>query len=194
MIKNTRPFWQIEMAAENLLRHCECFNTPYSAIDFMIASCNIDLIPIQVDNPKLMGLLGDDGNGHRFIAYNKAMLPERILFTKAHELGHFVLEHELSGDLLTDTKGNSKNPQETEANVFAAALLMPKKLFLSFLQHTALRLGLEISDGVFDYASWGSAQKRAIVSAMQERFHTSMQSVEYRISDLLESSVKRKDF
>ncbi len=51
-------------------------------------------------------------------------------FTAAHELGHFVLEHEGSLDreirLPGDTKG--RDPREIEADAFAAEFLMPKWL------------------------------------------------------------------
>lgn len=127
MTRKTKQFWQIEMAAENMLKHHECYDAPYSGIEFMIESCKIDLIPIDVENDNLLGMFGDDESGHRFIVYNKNVIPERILFTKAHELGHFVLEHKLKSEILTNTTKKSKDPQETEANVFAVALLMPKQ-------------------------------------------------------------------
>jgi hypothetical protein len=54
-------------------------------------------------------------------------------FVIAHELGHFLLHREPGGldlcdeDALVDWHGN--RPQEEEANVFAAELLMPKDQF-----------------------------------------------------------------
>ena len=70
------------------------------------------------------------------IAYNEASSPERSRFTIAHELGHFLmpLHGENAQCAKTDmgvlTTKDSSRARETEANRFAAELLMPKKLFL----------------------------------------------------------------
>lgn len=51
-------------------------------------------------------------------------------FTAAHELGHFVLEHEGSLDREVRLPGHTsgRDPKEVEADAFAAELLMPKWL------------------------------------------------------------------
>ena len=51
-------------------------------------------------------------------------------FTAAHELGHFVLEHEGSLDREVRMPGDTRNrdPREIEADAFAAEFLMPKWL------------------------------------------------------------------
>lgn len=54
----------------------------------------------------------------------------RDRFTKAHELGHYFLHYvylKLSGDKQFGRGGRDR--AETEANVFASALLMPRKPF-----------------------------------------------------------------
>jgi predicted secreted protein len=60
-------------------------------------------------------------------------------FTAAHELGHFVLEHEGSLDREIGYPGQTKNRdlQEVAADAFAAEFLMPKWLFI----HHARRHG-----------------------------------------------------
>jgi Zn-dependent peptidase ImmA (M78 family)/predicted secreted protein len=52
-------------------------------------------------------------------------------FTAAHELGHFVLEHEGSLDREIRNPGDTKNrdPREIEADAFAAEFLLPKWLY-----------------------------------------------------------------
>ncbi len=173
------------MSAENMLKHHECFNAPYNGIDFMIDSCKIDLIPIAVNSDKLMGLFSDDGNGHRFIAYNQNMIPERILFTKAHELGHFVLGHQLKNELLTDANEKSKDPQEVEANVFASALLMPKASVITVVKKTLADLPIQLNaDGIFEYDVQSKECKTCLVSAMKDVFNTSKISIEWRIRDV----------
>jgi Zn-dependent peptidase ImmA (M78 family) len=187
MKRKTKPFWQIEMTAENLLNQCECYDKPYENIDLMIESCKIDIIPLDIDPNKLLGVLGVDKNGFRFIGYNKNMIPERILFTKAHELGHFILEHELKGELLTDTQMKVKNPQETEANVFAAALLMPKKAILNLVQDC---LGIDryslLNSAGRSYEQLTTQEKNLLIFQMRTKFHTSEEAIYWRLIDILQ--------
>ncbi len=74
------------------------------------------------------------------ITVNAADSPFRQRFTMAHELGHYILHRDILGDGITDNRmyrsdaGSIYNNQlvnsshETEANKFAASLLMPKPL------------------------------------------------------------------
>jgi Zn-dependent peptidase ImmA (M78 family) len=63
--------------------------------------------------------------------------PARQNFTVAHELGHYLLEHELSGaeyTCLFRNPANQKNtPIEKEANCFAANLLVPTYILREYL-------------------------------------------------------------
>ncbi len=67
------------------------------------------------------------------IFLNKNHSKERQTFTLAHELGHYVL-HKGNGKLRIDKYNYGANTkeakEETEANYFAASLLMPKDEFL----------------------------------------------------------------
>lgn len=62
-------------------------------------------------------------------------IPEegKKLFTAAHELGHVVIPSHAKITSFkctsSDVVGNSRNPQEVEANRFAAEWLMPKEIF-----------------------------------------------------------------
>ena len=56
-------------------------------------------------------------------------------FVLAHELGHMILHENLDQDIHVDDihsfiDWSGKRPEETEANIFAANLLMPKKIFI----------------------------------------------------------------
>ncbi len=74
------------------------------------------------------------------ITVNDTDSPFRQRFTMAHELGHYILHRSILGEGITDNRMyrsdadsiyNNKqiNPShETEANKFAASLLMPKPL------------------------------------------------------------------
>jgi Zn-dependent peptidase ImmA (M78 family) len=67
------------------------------------------------------------------IAVNASDSPLRRRFTVAHELGHLVLSHK--GEIFVDkhvvnkraSSGQFVDPQEIEANQFAASLLMPRE-------------------------------------------------------------------
>ena len=175
--RKTKPFWQIEETAKNYLELHNCFDEPYSGIDFIIESCGIDLIPLnKVSNNNLLGFFGNNGK-EKFIAYNSKLIPERILFTKAHELGHFVLNHNLKSDIVTETTVKSKDPQETEANVFAAAFLMPKQVLCPFL--TSINYDINIPfDDLLHF------QKQEVILLVCDRFKTSKQATYFRLKNL----------
>src|SRR3989339_845568 len=64
----------------------------------------------------------------------------RQVFTVAHELGHYFLHADKHQEIyyrkeLTRLDGENP-PQESEANWFAASLLMPKKLILKYWELT----------------------------------------------------------
>ncbi|KRT92194.1 ImmA/IrrE family metallo-endopeptidase [Bacillus sp. GM2] len=60
--------------------------------------------------------------------------PVRKRFTIAHELGHYFLHAESQTDFIDEQsvffRNGQKNKEETEANDFAANLLMPRELVL----------------------------------------------------------------
>ena len=154
-----------------------CFDEPYNGIDFIIESCGIDLIPLnKVSNNNLLGFFGNNGK-EKFIAYNSKLIPERILFTKAHELGHFVLNHNLKSDIVTETTVKSKDPQETEANVFAASLLMPKQVLCPFLTSINYDTNTPFDDLL-------RLQKQEVISLVCDRFKTSKQATYFRLKNL----------
>ena len=69
-------------------------------------------------------------NGRASIGLDSDQSHERRRFTIAHELGHFFLHRNLKETFVDEVfarSGNS-NQIEREANAFAAALLMPKKI------------------------------------------------------------------
>ena len=60
--------------------------------------------------------------GKSFIRYNKKHSLKRNRFTVAHELGHLILGHTAN---FGHVNFRSNNPEEVEANQFAAELLVP---------------------------------------------------------------------
>lgn len=81
---------------------------------------------------KLEKHTGNDGfsakiNGRYIIFYDSCIQPPgRVRFTVAHEMGHIALRH-IAGSATIWNRGETapNDPQEMQANVFAARLLAP---------------------------------------------------------------------
>lgn len=71
-------------------------------------------------------------DGKPFIRYNKNHSVKRNRFTVAHEIGHLVLGHTASCESISFD--NQTNVNETEANQFAAELLMPLAVLKKSIQ------------------------------------------------------------
>jgi len=98
----------------------------------------------------ISGLIGKAENGSFYCYVDKSEPAVRQRFNAAHELGHFVLHREQIGDGIQDNyllrAEGMTNTQETQANRFAADLLMPREL-----------ISQVISEGVTDVS--GLAQR-----------------------------------
>lgn len=107
------------------------------AIDVLACARSVGLPVFSADLPSgVSGMLmrhdplaGDSG----FVCYVDASEPSvRQRFSAAHELGHFALHRHLIGDSHQDNyllrAQGMTNYQETQANQFAADLLMPRDL------------------------------------------------------------------
>lgn len=60
----------------------------------------------------------------KIIGVNKNHSPQRQRFSIAHEIGHFLLNHDIQNDFV-DNQFDKSSSMEREANVFASFLLMP---------------------------------------------------------------------
>ncbi|MEN8383493.1 ImmA/IrrE family metallo-endopeptidase, partial [Acinetobacter radioresistens] len=110
------------------------------------------------------GALLKKDSGQWAILYNPSIESAgRILFTKAHELGHYVLHKTLQNEFqcgIEDFKSYSNDSIETEANKFSSYLLMPigdfrqqidlNDLFQS-LSHCAQRYGVSLTAAVLKW-------------------------------------------
>lgn len=90
---------------------------------------------------RISGLIQKDelhgGESGYAIYTNAHHPPTRRRFTIAHEIGHFMLHKELIGDGITDDglyRSRLRGGFESEANRFAANLLMPRKLVWEFVE------------------------------------------------------------
>ncbi len=89
---------------------------------------------------RISGLIQKDeqyGGKSGYAIYTNARHPiTRRRFTIAHEIGHFYLHRELIGDGITDDglyRSRLRGRFESQANRFAANLLMPQKLVWEFI-------------------------------------------------------------
>jgi Zn-dependent peptidase ImmA (M78 family) len=122
---------EIETRVDELLREHSIENLPVR-VELIARSAGLPLVEKAMD-ADVSGALVSAG-GQFGIAVNATHAPVRKRFTIAHELGHYLLEHE-PGDHLDweftvirrDGRSSEANDrQEIEANFFAASLLMPR--------------------------------------------------------------------
>ncbi len=107
---------------------------PENTILDIIKSLNIDVLQADFD---AMGMADVSGviirreNEKPVIFINENQSERRKVFTMAHELGHFIMNHGGKENYRLDRQDYSKGSEdETEANYFAASILMPKKRFI----------------------------------------------------------------
>lgn len=115
---------------------------------------------------------------HTIIGINSMHSKTRRRFSIAHELGHLVLHHkQLFVDKLVRIDFRDKSstlaidPEEIEANAFAAELLMPRDL-----------ISKEISRKLSKRSS--PPKKENLVNNLASIFKVSPQAMEYRLNNL----------
>lgn len=140
--------------ARKVLDECGLLDDPLGLSCEYIALSRgiIDIQAIKIDGSQ--GRIMVDGN-EAIISYNREIFHEgKRRFVIAHELGHFELHRELLNNQIhtDDAKSLSewyaKGKHETEANQFAAELLMPSHLFMEQVQSKAFNFDLikEVAD------------------------------------------------
>jgi len=92
-------------------------------------------------------LMPSTGGQEWWIIYNTRSTPERQRFTKAHELGHYMLHrqdraHFQCGNGMVWERDSGKPDIEAQANQFAADLLMPSKHVRERLQGQRISISL----------------------------------------------------
>jgi len=100
----------------------------------------LGIVVREVDfDRSISGSIEKSDDGTFIISVNSADSLTRKRFTMAHELGHYILHRDKIGNGITDNRlyraSNANyyigNKEETQANQFAANLLMPKELIES---------------------------------------------------------------
>lgn len=104
-----------------LLQDCQIKNPPVK-LSIILRHLGLDAIkadPKMIDTTKISAFIDLED---KFIVYSDSDPTVRKRFAIAHEVGHYVLNHTTPNHVLNL---NSTDPKETEANIFAAELLMP---------------------------------------------------------------------
>jgi len=106
-------------------------------VEGLALALGIKVIYSNLDE-NISGMLKKEENGHFTIYINDTHAQTRQRFTIAHELGHYMLHRNLIGNGIADDcayrstssdvykNTNIGKSEETEANQFAASILMPK--------------------------------------------------------------------
>lgn len=109
-------------------------------VEAIIRSLGIELDKRAELDPEVSGLIEQLPSGKYRIAVNKADHYYRQRFTMAHELAHYLFHMHLLGDGVDDNRAyrstgsgghynrNITQREESEANRFAASILMPSDL------------------------------------------------------------------
>lgn len=163
---------QIENMTDNLLKSLNAMSIP---VQVDVVACrlgiNVDFAALGKD---ISGLLVIE-DGEATIGVNRNHSEVRQRFTMAHEIGHYHL-HSKESLLFIDNKyiaardsdsSSGENRAEIQANMFAAALLMPKALLEKEIKGRGLDLG---DDDVLD--------------TLAKEFRVSTQAMAYRLSNL----------
>ncbi len=128
----------IEAKADRMRETAGCSSAPIDPMH-IAKSLGIGVYNADFTNDSISGMLRRSG-GETQILVNEVHAIERIRYTVAHELGHFDL-HSGMTDSFVDTdldfyrrEADSDDPVkkrvEVQANMFAAALLMPRQLVI----------------------------------------------------------------
>lgn len=129
----------------------------------------------------------------KFIFVNPKMMKERQNFTKAHELGHYFLNHHLDAgnmiycyDLNVNRNEQETLPRiETEANYFATCFLMPQYMVRKEYQIIAGVWGIDTTRKLYvDRQSDNLKRWNMVYHHFHSRFGVSQVALGYRLDSL----------
>lgn len=164
---------EIEDQAAQLLERAQALRLPVP-VELVAHRLGLTVEPAPLGEGVSGVLVISDGSAT--IGVNQSHPAVRQRFTVAHEIGHYLL-HRKSGDLFIDkaytavfrdTKSSAGEDRiEVQANLFAAALLMPQDLVLREIRHCKFDLGDEDA-----------------LEQLAATFNVSQQAMSYRLSNL----------
>ncbi|MHB9835140.1 ImmA/IrrE family metallo-endopeptidase [Paraburkholderia terrae] len=170
----------IELAAQEMLRASGAVALPVD-LNRILLTYNVELRHARLED-NVSGVLVAKQH-ETYLIVNESHHINRQRFTIAHELGHFQLHHHGEERLFIDTEmriyqrvgqpgdatymspSSTTTPQEErEANMFAAALLMPAPL----IQHAALQHNLWDEFDVASLARTFAVSEQAMSIRLQQ--------------------------
>lgn len=179
---------QLEDVAEKVLQETGYDSVLPVDVETVAARKGLGVLPYDFGE-EISGVLIVEGEkatiGYNVAFDGKVKRQSRKRFTIAHELGHYILNHQRVGAFI-DTPSeyftilyrdqNSSTGefwQEREANAFAAALLMPRKSLLNEMQK------IREDESVFSLMGEGD-----VIEILAEKFAVSTQAMAFRLTNL----------
>ena len=185
---------------EPVIRYFKDYSNAYDLLSHLDETNKIDFnAPIDVD--KVASVLGIEVNDDYSltsdtigtISFQKEtpivkinpfqnLYKPRRRFTLAHEIGHFCLHKNKSENGFTDSIHSMSrtesywNPVESEANSFAAQLLMPESLILME--------GQAIIDNYVSQHNTETIPSQHFIESMADKFEVSSKAMEYRLRNV----------
>jgi Zn-dependent peptidase ImmA (M78 family) len=176
----------IENIANQVLSKYVAKGGAYKQFEKICAGESITYKEIEADEKEFCGVFTKYLDEQKHIIINSKIDNEgRKNFTKAHELGHYFLGHQLKGhdDNINEECAN-KDPIEYEADYFATCLLMPEEKITSAVKSMLYRISKGSSSLPLyitnrNYKSWA-----IINSELTKRYGVSETALRYRLSTL----------
>ena len=182
---------EIEQRANDILRTYGITEKPFLHIREM---CDREAIRIR----KAKFSHSMDGafsviQNEKYIFINPEMMKERQNFTKAHELGHYYLNHHLEAgnaiycnNLHENENDHQHLPRiETEANYFATYFLMPEHMVRKEYQSIARVMGIDTTRRLYvDRQPDNQKNWQFVYRHFKTRFGVSQAALGYRLDSL----------
>lgn len=132
---------------------------------FDVCSKEFYLIRYPIGEDSIMGA-AIIKNNDKIIFSNSSYVLSREIFTVAHEIGHFALNH-VNNNIKThhDATVNNSFSEEKEANYFAVCLLMPKEKIEEFIK---LRFDFH------EHYNWSSLEIAAIMTVFRVSYEVAI--------------------
>ncbi len=175
MYPGNRYLQKIEKKANEILRLCKIFSPPVP-VKAIITKLGLSVLSYDLSDD-ISGILVIE-NGKGSIGFNPQNSKTRQRFTLAHELGHYLFHYQSKSEVFIDrdflVKFRSEKiytaleiKQEQDANMFAAALLMPREM-------------LQAEFAKNDYNDFTEIE---FITAIAKVFDVSIQAMTYRIAN-----------
>ena len=140
-MKSVAECSDMELIAKKIREKLDLSDRPIRNMSYLLQNLGIVVTSFSenvghLDAISHIPVLTNNGESKRFYftTYNTdKTTPARLNFTLAHELGHWILGH-----IVSDVKSQADaeyRSNESDANQFASAFLLPKEAFLKDLQY-----------------------------------------------------------